>query len=200
MTTMTPPTDAVGLYRAACEVFNQKIHAVQADQWHLPTPCPEWDVRQLVNHVTVEDMWAQHLLTGSRVADIGDALDGDKLGDDPTTTWDTAVAEAQEVAAAPGVAESTVHLSYGDDAASSYLMQLFADHLIHSWDLASAIEADRHLPEHLVTACAEWFTDVEPMMRAAGIIGPRPPVPDGANAQTRLLAAFGRRADMTPGA
>jgi uncharacterized protein (TIGR03086 family) len=194
MTAMTRPTDAVALYRATSEVFHEKVHAIRDDQWDAPTPCPDWTVRDLVNHVAVEDMWAPHLLAGETMADVGDALDGDKLGSDPVTTWDSAVAQARRSVSAPGAAESTVHLSYGDDRASAYLMQLATDHLIHAWDLASAIGADQHLPDHLVQACADWFTEVEPMMRAAGAIGPRPPVADDADAQTRLLAAFGRRA------
>jgi uncharacterized protein (TIGR03086 family) len=194
MTVNTDPTGAVALYQAACEVFNDRIHRVRADQWQLRTPCPDWTVRDLVNHVTVEDMWVPHLLSGRTMAEIGNALEGDLLGGDPVRTWDTAVAEARQAASAPGAAETAVHLSYGDDTASSYLMQMFSDHLIHAWDLATAIGADQRLPDRLVTACGEWFIEVEPMMRAAGLIGPRPPVPPDAGAQTRLLAAFGRDA------
>lgn len=194
MTATTNPTDAVALYQAACDVFTDRIHRVRDDQWQLPTPCPDWDVRQLVNHVTVEDMWVPHLLSGRTIAELGNALAGDLLGSDPVRTWDTAVGEARQAASEPGAAESTVHLSSGDDTASSYLMQMFSDHLVHSWDLATAIGADQRLPDRLVTACAEWFADIEPIMRAAGLIGPRPPVPPDADAQNRLLAAFGRDA------
>ncbi len=73
-------------------------------------------------------------------------------------------------------------------------MQLFADHLIHAWDLARAIGADERLDPELVDACAAWFAPVEEAYRGAGAIAGRPPVPDGADAQTRLLAMFGRRA------
>lgn len=195
MTAMTSPTDAVALYQAACDMFDEKVHAVRSDQWAGPTPCTEWDVRTLVNHVTVEDLWAPSLLAGRTMAEVGDAFAGDQLGDDPVATWERAAAAAKQAAGRPGAAESTVHLSYGDDSASSYLMQMFADHLVHGWDLAAAVGAERRLPDDLVAACAEWFTGVEPTMRAFGIIAARPPVPDDADAQTRLLSAFGRRAD-----
>jgi uncharacterized protein (TIGR03086 family) len=188
-------TDPAGLFHAANDLFDANVHAVRADQWHLPTPCTDWDVRTLVNHVTVEDLWAPSLLAGRTIAEVGDAFAGDQLGGDPVATWERAAAAAKQAAARPGAATSTVHLSYGDDSAGSYLMQMFADHLIHGWDLAAAIGADRTLPEHLVAACADWFTGVEPVMRAATMIADRPPVPEGAGPQTRLLAAFGRRAD-----
>ena len=35
-----------------------------------------------------------------------------------------------------------VHLSFGDFPGGEYTRQLFADHLIHAWELARAIGAD----------------------------------------------------------
>jgi uncharacterized protein (TIGR03086 family) len=87
-----------------------------------------------------------------------------------------------------------VRLSFGDFPGSEYTLQLFADHLIHAWDLARAIGADEHLDEKLVTSCATWFEAVEEAYRSAGAIAERPPVPGHADAQTLLLARFGRRA------
>lgn len=191
---MAGTSEAVHLYQAACDVFDAKVRSVGPQQWHAPTPCTEWDVRQLVNHVTVEDLWAPELLAGRTMAEVGGAFDGDQLGADPVRAWARAVSEAKAAAAEAGAAERTVHLSYGDDSASSYLTQLFADHLIHAWDLAAATGADQRLPDELVAACAAWFVDVEPLLRDAGVIGPRPPVPPDADGQTRLLAGFGRQA------
>jgi hypothetical protein len=71
---------------------------------------------------------------------------------------------------------------------------LFADHLIHAWDLARAIGADERLDGELVASCASWFEAVEDAYRSAGVIAARPPVAGGADAQTVLLACFGRRA------
>ena len=47
------------------------------------TPCTEWDVRALVNHVLGEIRWAVPLFAGSTIAEVGDRFDGDLLGDDP---------------------------------------------------------------------------------------------------------------------
>jgi uncharacterized protein (TIGR03086 family) len=90
--------------------------------------------------------------------------------------------------------DRTVHLSFGDFPGREYAMQLFADHLIHAWDLARAIGVDERLDPELVGACTAWFTAMEEAYRSAGAIAARPPVSDGADAQTRLLAMFGRRA------
>ena len=87
-----------------------------------------------------------------------------------------------------------VELSFGTLPAADYLMQLFADYLVHSWDLARAVGGDEVLPPELVEACAVWFAEVEDSYRDSGAIGPRPPLPPDADPQQRLLAAFGRQA------
>lgn len=187
-------SNASALYQRASDVFDAPIRGVRPDQWTAPTPCAEWNVRQLVNHVVVEDLWMPPLLAGQTIAEIGDRFDGDQLGQDPVASWDAAVTAARAAAAQPDAVSRTVHLSYGDESAAEYLMQMFADHLIHGWDLATAIGGDTRLPADLVDACAAWFSEREALFRAGGAIGDRLPVPDDADPQTRLLAAFGRAA------
>lgn len=187
-------SDPVELYVRAADLFDTYVRGVRPDQWGDPTPCSEWNVRQLVNHVTVEDLWVPPLLAGKTIADVGDAFDGDQLGDDPVAAWAKAWSDARRAAREPGAANRTVHLSYGDDQASEYLMQMFADHLIHGWDLARAINADTTLPPDLVDECATYFVRIESLYRDVGAIAPAVEVPADADPQTRLLAGFGRSA------
>ncbi|HEX6337250.1 MAG TPA: TIGR03086 family metal-binding protein [Jiangellaceae bacterium] len=185
-------SDPVALYVRAADVFDAHVHEVRPDQWGNATPCTEWNVRQLVNHVTVEDLWVPPLLAGRTIADVGTAYDGDQLGDDPADAWSRALAAARRAVLEPGAADRTVHLSYGDERAGEYLLQLFADHLIHGWDLARAIGEDTELPADLVDECSAYFARMEETYRDIGAIAARVDVPAGADAQTRLLAAFGR--------
>ncbi len=39
------------LHRRSVESWRSRLDAVDESQWGLPTPCAEWDVRALVNHV-----------------------------------------------------------------------------------------------------------------------------------------------------
>jgi uncharacterized protein (TIGR03086 family) len=91
-----------------------------------------------------------------------------------------------------GTMERTVHLSFGDFPGREYTMQVFADLLIHGWDLARAIGADERLDPDPVEACAGWFEPVEEAYHAGGAIGPKVEAPPDADAQTHLLASFGR--------
>lgn len=185
--------DVVGLHRRACAAFGTRVKAVDADQWHAPTPCEDWDARNLVAHLVDECRWTPELLAGRTIEEVADELAADPLDDDPVAAWDAAMTAAIAAAAAVDL-ERTVHLSFGDRPARYYLTQLTADHLIHAWDLARAIGTDERLDAELVEEIARWFAhEEEQHYRLAGVIGDRQRVPGDAGPQARLLAAFGRR-------
>ena len=187
----------VDLYGRSLDGFVTLVRQVEARQWDAPTPCADWTVRKLINHVVGEDRWTAPLFGGATIAEVGDRFDGDLLGEDPAGSAAAAADEARAAVGAPGALDRTVHLSFGETPAQEYAYQLLADHLVHGWDLAAAIRADRRLDPAVVEACSEWFVAREDMYRQAGAIGPAVEV-DGADPQDRLIAAFGRRPDWTP--
>jgi uncharacterized protein (TIGR03086 family) len=187
-----PALPAPELLRRAVDVFEAKVHAIGADQWRAPTPCPGWDVASLVNHVVAENRWSAPLVSGLTPAEVGDAFAGDLLGAKPLLAWRTARAVVEEAAGRDGVTNTVVHLSAGDVDGAEYFSQLAADNLLHAWDLAVAIGTDTSLDPELVAAVGGWFMGQEGTYRAAGAVGPRPPVEHDADPQTRLLAMFGR--------
>ena len=184
--------DQAALHRRAVGEFDARVRAVGDDQWELPTPCSDWNVRQLVNHLVYENRWTVPLMEGSTIAAVGDRYEGDLLGDEPRKAWAESSAEAVAAVQADGAIERMVDLSSGPTPAGEYVSQLFADHLIHAWDLARAIGADEQLDPELVDACAAWFASMEDLYRSIGAIGPRAGTAPGADPQTTLLAAFGR--------
>lgn len=184
--------EVVERYRRALHQFGERVHQIAADQWRLPTPCSDWDVRALVNHLVSENLWAVELFAGRTIDEVGDRFDGDLLGDDPVAAWDDSAAAALASVEAPGAMESTVHLSFGDFSGADYAEQLFTDLLIHGWDLARAAGLDETLDPELVAACGEWFATWEDSYRAAGVIGPRTGAADSDDPAAALLVAFGR--------
>ncbi|HSL67461.1 MAG TPA: TIGR03086 family metal-binding protein [Actinomycetota bacterium] len=179
------------LHRRALEGFGRHVHAVKDDQWGDPTPCSEWDVRTLVHHLVSENLWMPPLLEGRTISQVGDALQGDLLGDDPKAAWDRSMAEAgQAIRAVP--LDRTVHLSYGDVPAEHYISESFADLIIHGWDLARAIGADEAMDPEVVDLLYERYKPIEDRLKATGLFGPKVDPPPGADKQTMLLAVFGR--------
>lgn len=181
-----------GLFERAVTGFGRRLELIADDQWSGPTPCADWDVRTLVNHVAGELLWAPPLLAGQTVAEVGDRLDGDLLGTDFRAAWATATAGALGAAAEPGAQARTVHLSFGDFSGSDYLAQITSDVVIHSWDLARAIGADEGLDPELVEFVDGFLGPQIEAWRSAGAFGPAVEVPDNADLQARLLARTGR--------
>ena len=182
----------VARHRAAISEFDRIIGQVAPGQWGLPTPCSEWDVRDLVNHVVGEALWTPPILAGRTIAEVGDAFDGDLLGENPWDVWTRAAAEAADSADADGVATDIVHLSFGDIPALEYLRQLTADYLVHAWDLATAIGVEADLAPELVASTATWFVDQAAAYRGAGAVAAEVPAASDADPQDRLVAMFGR--------
>ena len=190
--------DVGQLHERCVNEFLQRLGRVRDDQWDRPTPCRDWTVRDLVNHMVNEELWTVPLMAGQRIADIGDRFDGDLLGTDPVGSAERAARQAQAAALEPVRVDRTVHLSFGDVPASEYAMQLSADHLIHGWDLAVSTGTGERLPAELVEALVEWFAERETPYRQSGAIGERPHADDRGDPQRRLLIAFGRDPDWAP--
>ena len=183
--------DDVTAFRRASDAFVARAQEIQADQWTAATPCTEWDVRAVVNHVAGEFLWVPEMLAGRTIADVGDRLDGDVLGDDPLQTLVAAHRSAVAAAQEPGAMARTVHLSFGDMPGAAYIKQMAIDSTIHSWDLARGTGGDDRLDPELVDYSYADLQHSAEDWRGAGAFGPERDSADG-SAQARLLALTGR--------
>ena len=197
--TASAPTDqhqpgeaalVVRLHASAITNLGPIIASIKSDQWTLTTPCPDWDVRALVEHLVTEARWTAPLLAGLTVGEVGASLDG-PLDPDPVAAWTAAQRAALGVARGPQMGETVVHASAGDIPAQEYLRQLTADYLIHGWDLAVTLGLDDTLDAELVAVVDGWFRSRAAAYRDAGLVATPATVRDS-DPQTGLLAAFGR--------
>ncbi|MBP2708299.1 TIGR03086 family protein [Microbispora sp. RL4-1S] len=179
-------------YRRALDGFGSRLHLVQDDQWELPTPCVDWDVRGLVNHVVVENLWAPELLGGRAAAEMGDAFDGDVLGDDPVKAFEVSAQGAIQAVYAEGALTAVTRLSFGDVVGEEYITELFADVLIHTWDLARATGGPERLDPQLVASCADWSARTQEDYPQAEPTGDGHRAWRDTDQQDRLLSAWGR--------
>lgn len=177
----------------AIEGFHKRVQAIADNQWHSPTPCTEWDVHALVNHVVGELRWIPPLLAGRTIAEVGDQLAGDLLDNEPKRAWAAASQQAIEASLQPGAMERTVHLSSGDHRAGAYISEVATDAVIHTWDLARSIGADDRLDGRLVEFAQATLQPQVEKWRAAGAFAAAVVVPPGADRQSRFLALVGRR-------
>jgi uncharacterized protein (TIGR03086 family) len=174
------PPDLLDLYGRASTWVSEKV-AGASDQLDARTPCEEWDVRTLLNHMLDTQ---QYFLSSARGEDASppsptppEVLSGDPAGD--FTSMQAAVREAF---GADGVIEKT----------GPALGVAFSDQLLHGWDLARATGQDATMPDGLAEAAYEQihgkFTDEQ----RKGLFKPEIAVGSDASPQDRLLAYTGR--------
>jgi uncharacterized protein (TIGR03086 family) len=185
--------DLPELHAQALAATGRLVAAVTPDQLANDTPCEGWDVRTLLNHVVSGNWWAKELAGGKTIEEVGDRLDGDVLGDEPSVAYDASAAAAAAAFRAPGAMDAPCAVSYGPVPGAVYAGHRLIDVVIHGWDLAKGTGQDATLDDDLVAAC---WTVVEPqaeLLRGSGAFHTDVAAPDGADPQTRLLAALGRR-------
>lgn len=184
--------EVVARFQKAVNTFDAPMHALTPDDLTRPTPCTDWDVRALVQHVVSELAWIAPLVEGRTIADVGTELDGDLLGSDPLAAFHHHSRAAHEALDQEGALDRTVHLSFGDHSARYYADQVGGDVLIHAWDLARATGHDDTWPDELVAWAERWAADVRAQFGPSEMFAAPVPVPDDADRQTRVLALLGR--------
>jgi uncharacterized protein (TIGR03086 family) len=184
--------DLPDLHASALASTRRYMEGIGAGDWDAGSPCEGWTVRELANHVVAGNFWAAELARGKSIAEVGDRLDGDVLGDDPLDAYDESGRLADGAFRAPGAMEAPCAVSYGPVPGEVYAGHRFLDVLIHGWDLAQATGQDTRLDPHLVEAC---WTVVEPqrdLLIGSGMFGARHDAPPNADRQDTLLAVLGR--------
>ena len=136
----------------------QLVRQVGSDQWDGATPCTEWNVRSLVGHLIMGRQVYRGFLDGVPVAELRLILQqGGAAGDDPVAACESGVRSIRAAFAQPGALERTVHHTIGDMPGRQLLVQLVADCVVHSWDLAAAVGVDPGLDEQLIELSYEFY-------------------------------------------
>jgi uncharacterized protein (TIGR03086 family) len=183
------PFDWISLQHKAHREFTARVAAVT--DWSAPTPNTDWNVSDLVRHVTAEQQWVPHLLEGKSI-DEAEALI-EPLGDDLAAEWkkySTAATDAWATASR----DASVQLSYDTVTVDDYLKEQVSDVTIHSWDLARAVGASEKLDDQLVEATWTIFEPQRDTLAASGLFANPLDIEDNAPLQLRLLALTGRDA------
>ncbi|MGW7353412.1 TIGR03086 family metal-binding protein [Streptomyces sp. NPDC054784] len=163
------------------------VRAASPDRFALPTPCAEWTVRDLLDHLVWENViWGGLALGTPPTSGHAD----DHLGDDHVAAWSAAAGTARAAFAEPGMLDRP----YGPATGRRVVEQLLLELLVHGWDLAVALGRDRDLVPDVapvaLPAVRETYGDLP--RTAGGSFGPVREVPDGAAPLDRVAAFLGR--------
>jgi uncharacterized protein (TIGR03086 family) len=178
----------------ASAVIGDLIDRITADQWIAPSPCTEWTVRDLVNHLVGMDLVFAAMFEGSPMPERGT----DRLGADPAGAYRRSAAALQAAAALPGVLERSQATPVGVATGGERLQWRVADLLAHGWDLVQATGVAAELPDDLVERTLTFVRAQLPSQPRAGRFADPQPIRDNAPAIDRLAAYTGRPVPWTP--
>ena len=182
---MTLPTDPSERHRSVAATFTARVQGTT--DWDAPAPVDGWRARDVVAHL-VE--WFPDFLTSA----TGLELDhGPSAEEDPVAAWQVQADAVQRLLDGPDASAMFKHPMVGEMPLPTAVDRFYTtDVFMHTWDLARATGQDERLD---ADTCASLVTEMEPMeelLRSSGQYGPRFPVPDDADAVTRLVAFIGR--------
>jgi uncharacterized protein (TIGR03086 family) len=181
--------DPIAILQRTLEGAERMVAGLRPEELTLPTPCPDWNVRQLVEH-----------MIGTNFA-FAAGTSGQPPSGPPPDTQDLAATYAASAQAAlagwktPGVLERTLNLPFGQIPGAQAIGFNIGDELVHTWDLAKATGRDRTLD---AAAVAVVHAGVQlgrpPEARGpGGPFGPEQPCPPDASPSDRLAAFLGRK-------
>ena len=164
------------------------IDRIAADQWTAPTPCTEWNVRDLVNHLVGMNLVFVAMFEESPMPERG----ADRLGADPAGAYHRSAAALLAAAAGPGVLERSQATQVGVATGAERLQWRIVDLLAHGWDLGQATGLVAELPDDLVEQALTFVRAQLPSQPRAGRFADPQPIRDNAPAIDRLAAFTGR--------
>ena len=141
--------------------LGQVIGGIQADQLSAPTPCTEWDVRGVLNHVTGGSIMFAECIENGSVSDeeLGRLMSTDLVGDEPSAVFGAAADRALAAFGAPGALEQTVTLPFGTMPAGVAANIAQFDLAVHALDLAYATGQSTELDPDVLQAGWEAAQD-----------------------------------------
>jgi uncharacterized protein (TIGR03086 family) len=181
--------EPAGLVDACARVLGEVealVAATPPDRFADPTPCGDWDVRALLDHLVYENLMWTSLANGEPRGDF----DADHLGADHVAAFRAAARDTLGAFRAPGMTARR----YGPAPGWRLVEQVVLEMLVHGWDLARATGRPTHLAPDVAVAmlsAAEAIYGGLPRT-AGGSFGPARPVPPDATPADRLAAYLGR--------
>lgn len=178
---------------ATCAAETERIAGhVRPEQWALPSPCTEWSVRDVLDHMVRANLACAAAFDPDD--DPARAAAGDVLGDDPAAALAAANRRLLAQLGRPGAQEQTVTFPDGDYTGRRLTVLRFTDLLSHAWDVARATgQPTDFAPELNASALAISRRRMATLDRAAiGAFGTEQPAPAGASEADRYAAFMGR--------
>lgn len=182
--------DGVTALQRSYDHLEGVVADLDAGQLALPTNCPDWDVKAVLNHILGGALMYTLANDGRQAPE--DA--GDVVGDDPVRALADISARNLASWRSPGALEGERHYPWGTFPAPVGLVINVGEVALHTWDIGRAIDHDSPLDADVAKLVFDLYSQV-PLddMRANGVFGPEIEISESAPIQHRLLSLLSRR-------
>jgi uncharacterized protein (TIGR03086 family) len=180
--------DPISRYQEAAAQADRVIAAITPDQLGNPTPCADWDVRVLLNHVVTGNLRFVSLVAGGPAPDPHQ----DHLGDDHLAAFRDSVVKISTAFTRHDVLNGRYQTPLGEGPGAQLVTMRFCELTVHAWDLARATGQPTYLDPDLATAALAVFEAALAGSRDGSPFAAARPVPADAGAADRLAAFTGR--------
>jgi uncharacterized protein (TIGR03086 family) len=175
-------------YRRVAAQFSRRVDGVPDSAWDQPAPPEGWVARDVVGHLTTwlpDYFYETWELGADRPPDAAE---------DPVAAWHALDRTIQGALDDPEVAGRVRDTRMGQQSFEDQIdMICTPDVLAHTWDLARATGQDETLDADEVHRFVSAMEPMDELLRTSAHYGPRVPVPDDADEQTRMIAFLGRQ-------
>ncbi len=191
---MTAPLDLAMLGRA-CDLTDRIMSDVGPEQLGAPTPCSDWTVHRLMEHIVAStDYFAD---AAERGAVSEDRVWPDYAPDELTPAFRHHAARLVAAFQDPGVMERPMVVLAGPPTASFCLQIAISERLVHAWDLAAATgrpfgPEQEDIAEALLGSSEYVAVNSQVRGNTPPPFGPEIHLGPGAPAVDRLVAFLGR--------
>ena len=173
--------DVMALYATTVARARAAVDGVADDQLGLPTPCSEWNVQQLIDHMAGAQTGIAGMVVGDQVAAEGSTME----------RIDAAASAINGAAAEPGALDKVVESRMGEMPVSRMIGMAVGDLAIHTWDLAKATGQDASLDDGVVEFLYSFMEAMLQRGRGPAFAAPVA-VPADAPLLDRLMGITGR--------
>ncbi|MFJ7967814.1 TIGR03086 family metal-binding protein [Streptomyces sp. NPDC096324] len=194
-------TDIVELDRIAVHEALRVVERAENADWDRDTPCADWNLRQLVAHMT-----AQHL--GFAAAARGAGLEAapwqeSRDMEEPARAHRAAATAVLAAFAEPGATEREFALPElgGSFPGRQAVRFHFIDYVVHAWDVAATLGVGLELSDDVLGAALATARRVpaDPAVRGPGnAFAPALDVPGGSGQLDATLRLLGREPHRWP--
>jgi uncharacterized protein (TIGR03086 family) len=196
MDTTRGAMDVIKLLEGGYGWIGERVAQVRPEQLSRATPCSEWNLRELLNHMlaTIEGL-TEIAASESDSGRVNPAQwsQTDHIRDDLAAAFDACATRSLRVWHAPDVLERGCLMPFGPAPGAVVARFALVDAVVHGWDISRATGENADIPDELADPMLGISRElVHAGLRGGAFASETAPADGGGSASDRLVSFLGR--------